>query len=388
MLTPPGHPLFSASRKVTGSPLDSVRDLILLHVKNPRSAPVERVSSSAQGIVFSGRQAREHLSKHIREHGMGYPLVLDPSAYEKEVATPDSPFALEPPSLYGEDQFAATLSLLEGTRATLSLTPTKYLYSSREGVMALRRAVEMVNAVETTNLILSVPIDTAWLTELCDELITLLNGADIPTALILGSKGNPVDSERQAASLCRIIQEIEDIALLRTDMTAIDAMVHGAVFSSIGDTSSTRRTYPPPSRSYAPSPSDRSPNVLVPGLLAYYRGSKLAYHLRADTALCSCWACVDWADMGGGKPGTPGRPISGFQDKEDQRDAHAHNLEVWSGTWRELRREENPFLMRRAWSRLCSEAIDHHERYNRAISLKRDVFIPRPALRFWANHAR
>ncbi|MFE9243851.1 hypothetical protein [Nocardiopsis sp. NPDC006938] len=362
-----------------------MRDQILLHVKDPRSAPLGRLSSSTQGVVFSGQEARKNLRNHALRHGSLGPLVLDPSAYEKELATPDAPFALAQPSLFEKDPLTETLGQLEDDKAALVLTPTRYLNSSSEGVSALRRAVKMINTVERTNLVLSVPLDAAWLTERPDDLISLLNEATLPKALILGSTGNPVGSRAQAASLRRIIRETEDTALLRTDMTAIDTMIHGAAFASIGDTSSTRRTYPPRQRSFVPNPSDTSPNILVPGLLSYYRGAKLAVHLREDIAFCTCWSCVAWSEGGNGNLDSPGRSITSFRDKEDTNEAHAHNLDVWSEIWRELRKERNPYVARLAWQQLCADALSHHEVYNRTVTPRGSVFRPPPALRFWAG---
>ncbi len=383
MPIPPGRIPSPASDHAPTDPLAAVRGRVLLHVKGTKNAPLDHIDPRSGGVVFSGQDAAKRLADFVTVQGRDdCPMVLDPSAYERHFATVAEPFALREPTLFHDEGLQGTLEQWEECTADLVLTPTRYLDVGENGARALEEAVSQINATDTSRVAFAVPVDARWLTQRLDELVSLLRRVRIPKALILGSKDKPASSKQNAQALRRIFSEVEETALLRIDLAAVDAMVHGASFASIGDTASTRRAFPPGERSFNPDPSDTSPNVLVPDLLGYFRGSTLADHLRADSLRCSCPPCADSGENEGA--GRVGRSLVQLQDSADTPRAHAHNLAVWSGLWWELSGSHVP-ACRSRWREKCACALQNHEEYSRRVSPVRDKFRPSKALEYWAQ---
>ena len=365
-------------------PLASVRGKILLHVKGVAQAPLSRISSDRGGVVFSGKGAWEEAKKFVSTTTSGCPVVLDPSAYESSYATAKEPFTLESQQHLDtwRTGLGASLETLSSGPGDLVLTPTRYLRCDAEGARALQEAVRQVNTVDLSNVVFAVPVDAGWLTDRREHLVSCLRRVRrVPTALILGAEGNPVESRCRAQALRGVIDACPGTALLRTDLAALDAMVHGAAFASIGDTASVRHATPPGRRGGPPG-SDSSPNLILPELTGYFRGSTLAEHLR-DSRRCLCDPCVEWGEVRSNREA--GRFPTHFQDSADTRDAHAHNMAIWSRWWRELRSEASSDRMKARWRGMCKRAYNEYEWYNRAISPREDVFKAPPSLRYWGE---
>ncbi|MEU0487731.1 hypothetical protein ABZ249_00780 [Nocardiopsis sp. NPDC006139] len=384
MPTPPGRTLSPSTDPHPIDPLAAVRGRILLHVRGTTEAPLEQVSAHRSGVVFSGAKAVENLESFIRDICPECPTVLDPSEYERHFATPAAPFTrsdqLPLPGVPAPRPSPESAEPQPGGRR-LHLTPTRYLRCDEDGEKALREAVAQADEASDPALILAVPIDAQWLTERTDTLISLLHRSRLPKALILGDKDNPTGSKIRAKGLRQVISSCSDIALLRTDLAAVDAMVHGAVFASIGDTSSARHAAPPGSRPWRGS--DSSPNVLYRPLLRYIRGAKLARYLGEEARDCFCSACAQWADDHHRYSG--GRPPTGFLDPVDARDAHAHNMAVWSRLWAEIARQPSPEGAREYWRRVCDSAVGLDSWHHKDVPEYEKVFAAPAYLRFWAG---
>ena len=365
-------------------PLASVRGRVLLHVKSVSRAPLGRIPADSGGVVFSGKDARKNAQDFVSATGSGHPVVLDPSAYESAYATEEEPFTLE--SQHCLDTWrtglGATLEILGSGPADLALTPTRYLRCDSEGARALEEAVRQMNTVDLANVVFAVPVDAGWLNDRREHLISCLQRVNrVPTALILGAKGNPLESESRARGLREVLKACPGTGLLRTDLAALDAMVHGAAFASIGDTASVRHAVPP-GRQGGPPNSDSSPNLILPELMGYFRGSTLAEHLR-NSLYCLCDPCTEWGEARAN--GEAGRLPSGFQDSSDTPDAHAHNMAIWSRWWRELSSESSVNAMKTRWRGMCERAYNEYGWHNRVISPRKDVFKVPPSLRYWGG---
>ncbi len=362
-------------------PLAAVRGRVLLHVKSPEHAPLVQVSPSTGGVVFSGRRAASHVRDFVRARERPCPVVLDPSAYESHVATPEAPFLLRESSLFEEDQLRETLHQLTMSGADLVLTPTGFLTADENGAEALRQAAGRVDALDAADVVLAVPLDALWLSRR-EQLVSLLQRIRAPKALILGARGNPVESASRAQALRETVFEAGETALLRTDLAGLDAMVHGAPFTSIGDTSSTRHTVPPweDPRVFT---RNRSPNVLDPNLMAYVRGMRLAEQPVGELLRCTCVPCVEAGEARGS--GAVGRLLNTLHDHSDTAQAHAHNMAVWSRWWSDLSRETTRGRAEARWRALCAGALHRYGEYNGRFLRANGPFTPSGALRYWAG---
>ncbi len=334
--------------------------------------------------MFSGRRAQEKAKEFVRRTGPDCPVVLDPSAYEDFYATPEEPFTLERQLRIDTRQtgVGATLEQLASNPVDLVLTPTRYLRCDDAGGRALDEAVRQVNETDMRGVVFAVPVDARWLTDRRRHLIASLRRVRAPKALILGDSGNPVGSAIRARMLREVLRACPGTALLRTDLTALDAMAHGAEFASIGDTASVRHAVPPGKQGGGPGPKS-SPDVIMPVLMGYFHGSTLAERLRGSRP-CDCLPCVEWGEARNN--GEVGRPLTDFQDTSDTEGAHAHNMALWSRWWRELRSEHSPEGMRARWRGMCQRAHLEYEWHNRAISPRQDTFTVSDALGYWAGN--
>ncbi|WP_190394310.1 hypothetical protein [Nocardiopsis quinghaiensis] len=338
MPTPPGQ---IPSPSVSPDPIDTlaaVRGRILLHVKDITKAPLRQVSHSISGVVFSGKRALANQEWFTRSINTECPTLVDPSSYEEHYATPERPFYDEDPPPLFEIPAPRPGSPRVAPRH-LRLTSTRYLNCDPTGEAALRTAVARVNTTNDPALVLAIPVDVRWLDERRDLLVSLLREARPPKALILGYNGNPVEHAGRAGKLREIISHCPETALVRTDLAAVDVMVHGAAFAAIGDSSSVRHTVPR-SRRGGGNASDSSPNVLYEPLLDYFRGSTLARYLDEKARECTCSACSRWADDHHRSSG--GRTPTSFVDPADIRNTHAHNMAMWSRLWADISAEPTP----------------------------------------------
>ncbi|MFC7742220.1 hypothetical protein ACFQXA_16595 [Nocardiopsis composta] len=60
----------------------------MLQVKKAEDAPLADVSPLDSGIVFCGSGAAEEARRLTSEGGFNGPVLIDPAAYERHVATP------------------------------------------------------------------------------------------------------------------------------------------------------------------------------------------------------------------------------------------------------------------------------------------------------------
>ncbi|MFI6576375.1 hypothetical protein ACIBFB_11270 [Nocardiopsis sp. NPDC050513] len=354
-------------------------------MKDTKHSPLGRVSAAASGVVFSGRKAASRLSDFRRIHGHDCPTVLDPTRYEDHIATPDAPFTLDGLGVLGEPSLEEALALLTCSPATLVLTPSGFFRADADGETAIKEAARRIDDLDTGNVVLALPLEAAWLAGDPTPLVEILRRTRTPKALILGGKGNPVSSVAKAEALRTIVSHCPDTALLRSDLAGVDAMVHGASFSSIGDTSSTRYTPLPWGRPWSPKPKDSSPNVLNPHLLDWMRGSGLAEYADHELLWCACAFCTGWAADRNRQP--PVRSLGELHDPADEPDARAHNMAVWSELWAYLAHDGSRTGARNRWTRLCSDAVDRHREYDGRLGTRFTRFRAPSVLRHWAGRS-
>jgi hypothetical protein len=361
--------------------LRNIRGRVLLHVKATGQAPLGQVSRSTGGVVFSGANASKSCAEFVQDTDHGVPTIIDPALYENFEATPDLPMGdgNEPVPM---DHPPSGTNGSEGDPRHLRLTPTRYLPCTDRGEVALRNAMAEGEREKDPALVLAVPIDVRWLVDRREDLLHILNATPAPKAIILCHKGNPMGSGGHAAGLREIFSRCENTALLRTDLAAFEAMVHGAAFASIGDRSSVRYSPLPGSHGWSKR-NDRSPNVLHPTMLDYFRGSTLATYFRDVSHECTCPACSSWAEKNGRNSG--GRHLSSFTDSADTYDAHAHNLATWSHLWDLISSQTSPERQRDYWRRMCANSVAAFEYLNDKHSGRIKAFKAPVHLRVWSD---
>lgn len=298
------------------------------------------------------------------------PLVADPEAYTAEVATPAGVFSLPDDSLFPE--LDSVLDEQRAAGATVALTPTRYIAAN--DTASLRELSQQAKRIERDDTILAVPLAVSWLGhEHIDELAHHLLPIDLPMALICGGRFDPLEKTPGAVqNLRRLEAELPHVMRARTDLAAFDGLAHGSFAGAIGIGESRRHLVPPGERRPYAHPG-HTPAVLVPHLMSYAKSAELAEFYDDETMApprCVCGACE-------------GRSLTRFLRPEDQREANAHNVLIWTDWLHGML--DLPSLGARAvwWRGRCKAALDQHAIAEAQLGFR--AFTPRPALRRYAD---
>ena len=192
----------------------------------------------------------------------------------------------------------------------------------------------------------TVAVSHRWLTNLQARrtLISALGSIGAPIGLMLGKDTDPLDSPRSVEGLVELVQTVQDVAVLRCDHGALGAYAFGGMGGSIGVGTSTRHFVPIGESGYA-NLNDSTPRLLLPLLLAWWKGSRVAYY-DGDPM----FDCVDCAVC-------QGASLARFQDEALAIEASAHSVESWSRIGEKLSATD-PGLRADTWIAFCQEAYD------------------------------
>lgn len=195
-------------------------------------------------------------------------------------------------------------------------------------------------------LMAMIAISHKWLTDpqARQALNSALGSIDAPIGLMLGKDTDPLDSVKAIEGLVDLVQAVPDVAVLRCDHGALGAYAFGAMGGSIGIGTSTRHFVPIGESGYADF-TDQTPRLLLPFLLAWWKGSRVAYYDRDPMFECApCVVCK-------------GASLARFQDEALAIEASAHSVENWSRIGERLLATD-PGRRADAWIALCQEAYD------------------------------
>lgn len=136
-------------------------------------------------------------------------------------------------------------------------------------------------------------LDGGWLgSRHSGVLAEQLRAADRDVSLVLGAPFDPVDSSHKVHGLRRLLRWSartgRSLELLRTGPVGIPAITTGARLAAIGLSASTRHLGGPVARRADGVRPRRSPQVFVPRLLNWQRGTDL----KAGLTDCGCLACA------------------------------------------------------------------------------------------------
>lgn len=162
----------------------------------------------------------------------------------------------------------------------------------------LYEAMTLVSSVRdaTDDALVGLALDAGWFKHSAnvDELYSRLQTVPAPTAIALAAPYDPLGAEQSVHNLRYLVQRVQ-LALLRSDLAAVGAWAWGARFASVGLTSTVRHL-PVPMR--LSNPGDRTPHVLMPGVLAWVKGVPTPLRGRASFAallVCGVRWPLAWA---------------------------------------------------------------------------------------------
>jgi len=351
---------------------------ILVYLRPGKVATVlPHLDTGHSGLILAGASPGKGLQE-LEGTGPGVPRLIDPACHEKYTATCDAPFLLPKGQLHApslddvlDDQLRAGV--------TVALTPTGYIPAGRTDI--LRAAARQFSQLGRDDVIFVAPLDVSLVDRAYIKTTTaILASLDNPIALILGRQFDPLDQSKRIIPNLRELAATVPLMPVRTDFNGFDLAAHGAFAAAIGTGGSLRHAVDPQERPMAfrrkGEPADPAPSVLFPELASWFKGSKIAklFGARPHAApRCYCPVCQ-------------GQRLTRFLKREDQDDAIAHGVEVWSGWAADLL--DQPTVRDRAvyWRNLCCGAVATHAVFRMQLKIMdARTLQPQGPLGVWAT---
>ena len=194
-----------------------------------------------------------------------------------------------------------------------------------------------------------------------------------PKGIFLGVTARSPGHVKEAVdNLRRLCAEAGPVAVFRTDFAAFDSPPTAGFSASIGTGGSLRHIIPPDEAAQSIMQSDKSPSVLVPDLIHFFKGSTLAKRYANCSAPAAGAQCAK------------GRRIDTFLGHRRQYRRSSPQHPRLDGV---AARPVRPAIVAdRAqwWQGRCDAAVANHDLYNQPAGL-RNAFQPPRALTIWAE---
>lgn len=366
-----GSPLASADGQGRAARAVAQRILMLQRAKLVQGTP-GYLDPDHGGLVLCGDGASARLGE-LRS-GFSGVLLEDLAAYEKEIATPDAPFAIPEGVLFGGDLDSVLQEQID-RGATAAIAPTRYVKAGDSA--ALKAILKAVDAVERDDVIVPLPVSIGWLRdEGRTQLTAVIRRMRHPVALILGGQFDPLQQFAAAPENLRgLLRDVPGIGLWRTDLAGFDALAHGGSFAAIGAGGSVRHLVPAGERAETSNQGGPNyPSVLVPELLRFSTAKFLAdAYANSTPPRCHCPLC-------------DGSFLESFFGLTDavKAAAHAHNAAIWNSWLPDLFEHTRLADRQRWWRDRCKLAVEAHTSENTRIK-QPGKFKPPAALKKWAT---
>lgn len=334
------------------------------------SAVLPYVDDGRGGMILSGADPARALQPAIAA-GARFPLMNDPAGYEKVTATCATPFCLPAAGM-----MAVTLAdVLDGqirAGATAALSPTGFIPAG--GTDILRAAARQFGQLGRSDSVFAAPLDISLLDRAYyPQTAAILADLGCPVAVVLGGQGDPLTQSRHIIPNLRDLAARVPLIAMRTDFNGLDLVAHGAMAAAIGTGGTVRHTVDPTEVCMAFS-KDRSPSVLWPELVSWFKGSKINELFGARPTLaprCDCAACG-------------GQRLTRFLRREDQDEAIGHAVAVWSRWAADLLDAATLRDRAQYWQNLCVGAVAHHDVFLAQLQ-RLDGLKPQDSLKRWAR---
>jgi hypothetical protein len=297
----------------------------------------ELANRAGGGLVISGQAA---LTKADELKRQGLPVLCDAQRYTgAKRALADADFS---------HQWLACQRDLGGPVLTDSGYVGKHDVAGLRSI--LRRTLRLGE-----NAFALLPLHADWLKESPDRDVLLdeVTATGVPIAVALEHQSDPLGVQQVLRGLLMLLATDVPVILLRSDVSAIGALCHGAHAAAIGTTTALRHIYPMPKPGAGGGGRRASVAAFEPHFLNYVTVDKLAGAVQRTPEnnlwTCECTACG-------------GRAVDHFatiRDETSRQDyAFRHSIELLY-----LLREEFFTVdvdRKVAWDARCDAAICHH----------------------------
>jgi hypothetical protein len=310
----------------------------------------ELADRAGGGLVICGPNALAQ-AEDLLHHGAAFPVLCDAQRYAgRRRALAGAEFSM---------QWLAVQRRLGGP----ALTDSGYI--AKRDITGLRSILRRTLRLGE-DVFAVLPLHADWLKDPQDReaLVAEVSFAKVPIAIALEHAADPLGVQQVLRGLLMLLDTDVPVVLLRSDVSAIGALCHGAFAAAVGTTTSLRHIYPMPKPGAGGGGRKASVAVLVPHCLSYVSVDKLASAVQRTPDESHLWTCECMA--------CGGRQLDHFatlNDEKKQADrAFRHSIELLY-----LLREEffTPRLTNAdrelAWHEHCSAAASYNSELSAAL---------------------
>ena len=282
------------------------------------------------GVVVTGREAGRAAARARRVSPL--PVLSDRGRYAGVNRTP---------ATAGVSADWVDAQLLAG--APVALTDSGYLGPGDHPGLA---AILAGTAALGEQVVAVLPIHPHWLTADLPRLIAAINDHGVPVALVVEHRDDPFAATTVLQGLTRLLAQTGvPVLLLRSDLSSLGAIAHGAIAAAFGVRPSLRHLYPSSGSGYAGAGAVTSA-LWRPGLYMVKVDRLAAAHARDPRDpvwVCECAVCrgrtLDWLYLDAGS-----------------QEVLAHNLEVALTLRDDLLSYSSGPQRRTSWRAQCASA--------------------------------
>lgn len=312
----------------------TLRETYSFYVPGSQPDRIQACAEHGDAVVVAGKAGPKSVVA-LRSSGWNKVVLFDQAGY---LSTEPR---IDPPLKWFEEQ--------QNAGADRILTPGVWI-GVQKGSLPFGAQIESeVALAEKHNATCLMALDHHWLTKSAkfDEMFRSLKELKLPVALVFGDRSDPLGYPGAVNSLVALTSQLESLSILRCDHGALGALAFGASHASMGLATTYRHAVPPGVQSRC-IPHDLSPRIFVRELMDWFTASTIGgWSTRRITSQCDLACCS-------------GQHIERFLDDRLKSDADLHNRSVLSAIAEVILDIPDPVDRRRAFGRMCSEAIEQY----------------------------
>ncbi|HWM06400.1 MAG TPA: hypothetical protein VNP92_29005 [Actinophytocola sp.] len=314
-----------------GDTIGELSGRLLVQCRPGQAKNAARVASAhGTGLVLTGHQPRPVVAA-LRAHGFTGPILCDANRYSGRRR-----------AVAGAG-LRATWTAEQHDLGLVALTDSGYLapYDWR----GLRRILSEA-ARQPGQVIAMLPLAARWFEDSVDGLVEEIDAFGVPVAAAIEHPKDPFGVQYLTRGFLGLLEASVPVMLLRSDVSALGALSHGAHSAAVGTTTRLRRV--PPRIGRGAVVSFPSLTAFAPPLLGHHPLDTIGKLTRLVDALpCDCHECGGRALAALAR--TPHPEVAAFR----------HSLSAQLTLWSRLRERPDPSD---GWHDHCRDALALHHR--------------------------
>lgn len=257
------------------TPLESA--LLVQCTPGQAARAAEVADRAGGGLVISGTAAAAQ-AEVLRRQGAAFPVLCDAQRYTGRRRA------------FARADFTTQWLAVQRGLGGPVLTDSGYV--DKRDITGLRSILRRTLPLGD-NTFATLPLHADWLRDQQDRDVLLheVSFARVPVAVALEHAADPLGVQQVLRGLLALLATDVPVLLLRSDVSAIGALCHGAHAAAVGTTTALRHVYPMPKPGAGGGGRKAGVAVFVPHLLSYLGADKVAGAVQRTPDLSHLWAC-------------------------------------------------------------------------------------------------